>query len=236
MKLFRRFAASGRAVMVAAALMFPGSALLCQDYVLSFRLSPVISWLHPNISTLSNKGTRTGFDLSASVEKYFADHFAVTGGLSFVTSGGRLVSDVPYVFKLHSSTPVVPAGKPVIYKVQYLTVPVGLKFRTSENNLISWFGEAGFDPGIVIRGRVDIPVLDLKDEKAMTEIKFFSLGYHLTGGMNYSVGETTFLSLGVGFGNNFTDLTKDVGGQEKDKTAQRFLKFVFGINFLPSWE
>ena len=236
MFLIKRITGYRRALLILAVTIAPASLALSQDYLWSVRISPFISWLHPNINSVDNQGTRAGFDLSVSVEKYFADHFAFTGGISFINSGGRLKSDAPYAFKFHGSTPVIPAGSPVIYKIQFLSLPVGLKFKTEENNLISWFGEAGFDPEVVIRGRVDIPVLDLKDRRAMTEIKLFNIGYHLTGGVNYSLGESTSLSFGLSFVNNFLDITKDVNGQETDKTTQRFLKFVFGVNFLPSWQ
>jgi hypothetical protein len=231
-----RTTGSKKALLTFVVLCMIMAQAFSQDYRLSIRLSPLISWFRTNVSSVSNQGTRAGVDFSVSVEKYFADHFAVTGGLSFINSGGRLKSDVPYLFMLHSSTPEIPAGSPVIYKVQFLSIPIGLKFKSEENNNLSWFAEAGFDPRIVIRGRVDIPVLDLKDQRAMTEIKRFNLGYHITGGISYSLGETTSLSLGLGFANNFLDLTKDVVSQEPDKTVQRFLKFVFGVDFLPSWQ
>jgi hypothetical protein len=51
------------------------------------------------------------------------------------------------------------------------------------------------------------------------------------GGIDYSIDGSTSLILGLGFENNFFDITKDVDGQEQDRTSQRLLKFIFGINF-----
>ncbi len=97
--------------------------------------------------------------------------------------------------------------------------------------LFSYFGELGLDPKVVVRGRVDIPSIDVKGQKAMTEIRRFNIGYHFNAGIDYSIDGNISLVLGLGFENNFLDVTKDVSEQEVDRTSQKLLNFIFGINF-----
>ncbi len=119
----------------------------------------------------------------------------------------------------------------MIYRIQYISVPVGLKIKTDEIGYLTYFAEFGLDPKVVVSGKADIPSDHIKGEKAMTEIRRFNVGYHLNGGVDYSIDGNISLILGLGFENNFFDITKDIDGQKTDRTAQRFLKFIFGINF-----
>lgn len=211
-------------------LLKPGS-LNCQDLRFGIYANPLISWFGTDISEVKNEGSRAGFNFTIAAEKYFADNFAATAGLSIINSGGRLVSENPMLFRFPSYTSVVAAGNAVLYRIQYLSIPAGIKFKTNEIGLLSYFADVGFDPKMVIRGKVDIPSINIKGEKAMTEIRRFNLGFHITGGIDYSIDGSTSAILGLGFENNFLDVTKDVADQPTDRTSLKFIKFIFGVNF-----
>lgn len=217
--------------MVAAMIAFSTIMVKAQDLRFGIYVSPVISWFNTGISEVRNEGARTGFNFSVTVENYFSSNKAITGGLSIINSSGRLVSDDPTLFKFPNFTSVVAAGNPVIYRIQYLSIPVGIKLKTYEIGFLTYFTDLGLDPKIVIRGRADIPSIDIEGEKAMTEIKRFNLGYHIIGGVDYSLNGTISVILGLGFENNFLDITKDTGTQPDDRTSHKLLKFIFGINF-----
>jgi hypothetical protein len=57
------------------------------------------------------------------------------------------------------------------------------------------------------------------------------MSYHITGGVEYSLGGTTALVFGIDFDNNFLDITKDNGNQPHDKVSQKIVSFRFGVNF-----
>jgi len=59
----------------------------------------------------------------------------------------------------------------------------------------------------------------------------FNLSYHITAGIEYSLGGNTALVFGLDFDNNFLDITKDNGNQPTDKVSQKILSFRFGVNF-----
>ncbi|OFY67991.1 MAG: hypothetical protein A2Y71_02335 [Bacteroidetes bacterium RBG_13_42_15] len=65
----------------------------------------------------------------------------------------------------------------------------------------------------------------------MSEIRRFNFAYHFNGGVDYSIDGNTSLILGLGFESNIFDTTKDIDNQPKDRTSQKLLKFIFGINF-----
>ncbi len=219
------------AVLFLLFLLLPGKSMFAQDYRLGVFLNPLISWFNTDIVEVRNEGSRAGINLNLTVEKYLSDRFSVVGGMSLSGTGGRTVSRNPVMFRFPGYTSVIAANNPVIYKIRYLSIPVGIKFKTYEMGLFSYWGEFGFDPKIVVRGRVDIPSIDIDGQKAMSEIKRFNIGYHLHGGIDYSIDGSTSLVVGLGFESNMFDITKDIGDQETDRTSHKFLKFVFGVNF-----
>ena len=74
-----------------------------------------------------------------------------------------------------------------------------LKLQTNQIGYLTFFSDLGLDPKIVIGGKADIPSLNISGENAMNELNMFNLSYHITAGIEYSLGGTTALVLGLGF-------------------------------------
>ena len=148
-----------------------------------------------------------------------------------MSAGGRLVSNDTTLMEFTNFKKTVLPGQSVIYKIQYLSIPVGLKLQTNQIGYVTFFSDLGLDPKIVIGGKADIPSLDIRGEKAMNELRMFNLSYHITAGIEYSLGGTTALVFGLNFDNNFLDITKDNKDQPKDKISHKLLSFRIGVNF-----
>ena len=122
-------------------------------------------------------------------------------------------------------------GKPVVYKIQYLSFPIGLKLQTNQIGYLTFFSDLGLDPKIVVSRKADIPSLNISGENALNELRMFNLSYHITAGIEYSLGGTTAIVFGLNFDNNFLDITKDNGNQPRDKVSHKILSFRLGVNF-----
>jgi hypothetical protein len=192
---------------------------------------PVISWFSSDTHNTESKGARTGFNFGLTYNKYFTDNYAFSTGINILNAGGQIVNSVPIEMEFKNMQASVLAGEAVIYKIQYLSVPVGLKFNTNQIGYVSFFTDLGLDPKVVIGGKADIPSLEIEGENAMEELNLFNLSYHITGGIEYSIGGTTALVFGIGFDNNFLDITKDNGSQPVDKISHKIIKFHLGVNF-----
>lgn len=191
---------------------------------------PVISWFSSDTKATKNDGARAGFNFGITFNKYFAENYAFSTGISILSAGGRLTDTADIVMKFNNFSKPVPKNDPVIYKVQYLNIPVGLKFKSNQIGYIVFFSDIGIDPKIVIGGKADIPP-DIEGETAMNELRRFNLGYHIMAGVEYSLGGSTAMVLGLGFENNFLDVTKDILNQPTDKITHKILKFRIGVNF-----
>ena len=192
---------------------------------------PLISWFSTDINTVKNDGARPGFQFGVTLNQYFTPNYSFSTGISLMRTGGRLVSSDTTVLEFANSRQTVLPGNPVVYKIQYLAFPIGLKFQTNKIGYFSFFSDLGLDPKIVISRKADVPSLNITDENASKELRLFNLSYHVTAGIEYSLGGSTALVFGLNFDNNFLDITKDNGNQPSDKVSHKILSFRFGVNF-----
>jgi len=111
-------------------------------------------------------------------------------------AGGRLVSSDTTVVEFTKFKSIVLPGNPVVYN-QYLVFPLGLKLQTNQIGYVTYFTDLGLDPKIVISGRADIPSLRKLMKNAINELRMFNLSYHVTAGIEYSLGGNTALVFGL---------------------------------------
>jgi hypothetical protein len=194
-------------------------------------VDPLISWFTTDINQVKNDGSRPGFNFGLTYNRYFTPNYAFSTGISLMRAGGRVVSSDTTVMEFTNFNSTVLPGNAVTYKIQYLVIPIGLKLQTNQIGYLTFFSDLGLDPKVVINRKADIPSLGIKGENARNEIGLFNLSYHITAGIEYSIGGTTALVFGLNFDNNFLDITRDNGKQLNDKVSQKILSFRFGVNF-----
>ena len=212
-------------------LIIPKNKIHAQQRIsFGIHADPGVSWFASDITEVKNNGSRPGFNFGLTINKYFSPNYSFSSGISLRSAGGRLVSKDTTVFVLANSTSIVLPNRSVLYKIQYLVVPIGLKLQTNQIGYITFFSDVGLDPKVVIGGKADIPP-NVSDGNAMNELKLFNLSYHITAGIEYSLGGNTAMVLGLNFDNNFLDITKDNRNQLNDKISHKILSLRLGINF-----
>jgi hypothetical protein len=192
---------------------------------------PVISWFTTDVRQIRNNGARPGFNFGLTYNKYFAPNYSFTTGINLLSTSGRLISSDTTIIDISNTKSKVLPGNPVVYKIQYLTFPIGLKLQTNQIGYVTFFSDIGLVPKVVINRKLDIASLNISGENGSNEIRLFNLSYHVTAGIEYSLGGTTALVFGLDFDNNFLDITKDTGKKQADKVSQKILSFRFGVNF-----
>lgn len=198
---------------------------------------PLISWFSTDIDSVRNDGARSGFNFGLSFNYFFGPNYAISTGINLISAGGRLVSKRESQFNLSHNkdyvTTTVAANEAIVYKVQYLSVPLGLKLQTNQIGYVTFFTDLGVDPKVVIGNKVDIN--NIENQKAPEEVKNLNISYHVIAGIEYAVGGNTAVVLGVGFDNSFADLTKDLDddpfNQFIDKISHKMISIRLGVNF-----
>jgi hypothetical protein len=62
---------------------------LSQELKFAVHADPVISWMGSNESEYTVKEHRAGFDIGLNVLHYFAENYAISSGISFISAGGK---------------------------------------------------------------------------------------------------------------------------------------------------
>jgi len=200
---------------------------------------PLVSWFSSDIDSVRNDGARSGFNFGLTINYFFGPNYAISTGINLISAGGRLVSNRESQFKLSHNEDfipiMVPANEAIVYKVQYLAIPLGLKLQTNQIGYITFFTDLGVDPKVVIGHKADIPASNIENQKAPEEVKNLNMSYHVIAGIEYAVGGNTALVLGLGFDNSFADLTKDFEddpfNQYLDRISHKMISIRFGVNF-----
>ncbi len=213
-------------------LSFPVAGAVAQQRIgFGVHADPVISWFSTDISQVTNNGARPGFNFGLTYNKYFAPNYSFSTGISLLSAGGKLISSDTTILNISATRSTVMPNNTILYKLQYIAIPVGLKLQTNQIGYLTFFADLGFVPKLAINRKIDVPSLSLSRENASKELRMVNLSYHITGGVEYSLGGTTALVFGLDFDNNFLDITKDNGNQPKDKVSHKIFSFRFGVNF-----
>lgn len=220
-----------RLLYILLLIISPLQLVSAQKIGFGIHADPVISWFSTDISQIRNSGARPGFNFGLTYSKHFAPNYSFTTGINLLSTSGRLISSDTTLIDISGTKSKVLPGKPVVYKIQYLTFPIGLKLQTNQIGYVTFFSDLGLVPKVVINRKLDIPSLSMSGVNGSDEIRLFNLSYHVTAGIEYSLGGTTALVFGLDFDNNFLDITKDTGNQLVDKVSQKILSFRFGVNF-----
>jgi hypothetical protein len=213
-------------------LLVPKTRSYGQDRIaFGVHIDPVISWFSTDISKVRNNGARPGFNFGLTYNRYFAQNYSFSTGISLLSAGGKLVSKDTTIMEFTNFRSTVLPNNTIVYKLQYIAIPIGLKLQTNQIGFVTFFADLGLVPKLVINRKIDIPSLSISSENASKELRMINMSYHVTGGVEYSLGGTTALVFALDFDNNFLDITKDNTRQPNDKVSQKIFSFRFGVNF-----
>ncbi len=188
------------------------------DTRFSFILTPQISWVKSDHPDIDNKGSHFGYNFGIIMDRFFSDNYAFTTGLTINTTGGKLA----YPSVMTGET-VDFASMTQSYQLKYIEIPLGLKLRSEDMHRTNIYGRFGLSPQINIQAK------NKGGGSINGEVRLFDLGYHLGGGIEYSLGGRNALILGVLFNNGFMDVTDH--DQFDDKAILNRLVFEFGFIF-----
>ncbi len=194
---------------------------------------PLICWFSSDTKLTVNEGSRAGFNFGMTFNKYFSKNYSFSTGISLLNAGGNLHHSDTILMVFNNFTTKVNPGEVINYKIQYIDIPLGLRFESNQIGYLTFFTDIGLDPKIMVSGKIDIPSHSILKETATKEINPFTMSYHIMTGIEYSLGGNTALVIGIGYENNFIDITKDYAnqGQPSDKIAQNIVRFRLGVNF-----
>ena len=170
---------------------------------------PQVTWIIPDNGIAENAGIRGGIDAGFDMDYFFSENYAFSTGLSINNLGGKLkfTEPVPFQFQGSADPELINPGDVIIFRLQYLNVPLGLKFTTREIGYSTYYVKLGTTGHISTRSHADISSLDIEKGNLENEIGNVTFSYHFGAGIHYSLGGTTALTGGIEYKNRFVDIT-----------------------------
>jgi len=205
-----------------------------QELTFIVHADPVISWIGSNESEYTSEGAKAGFDIGLNVLHYFAENYAISSGISFISAGGRQSATEPHTMVFNNLDPqTLPAGDEMKYNLKYMNIPIGIRLQTNQVGYLTYFTDMGFDVRIMLKSTVDLPTLQIFDENAKTEVYGMNAGWHLGGGVEYELGIDASIIAGLSYGQDFFDITKDLEdvNQHDDRSGLRMFRIRLGLKF-----
>jgi len=210
------------------AALFISLNIAGQSFRFGINFDPVMSWFSPDSKPIDKDGAKLGFNGGLIIETNFQKNYIFATGINLTYLGGNLLYDSSVVMKIKDGSPVtLQPGTTVEYTLQYISIPLSLKMKTNQIGYINYYGQLGLTPQVNIKARAKSEGGLLDKDNVIEEIGIFNLSYFIGGGIEYSLGGTTALNIGVFFNNGFIDLLEN-----KDyKAAMNYFNLRVGVMF-----
>ncbi len=186
------------------------SVIFAQGLKFTVFADPKLSWMSPDLKDVSSEGSKLGVNIGLNVDNYFAKNYAFMTGISIDNTGGKLKYDFKKNIDTRSAEDsIIPTGSVLNYKLQYINIPLGLKFKTNQIGYTTFYTHLGINGGINIKATGEVDNFELNNENISDEVKLFTLGYFIGAGVEYSIAGSTAIVIGITYTNGFIDITPD---------------------------
>jgi hypothetical protein len=187
--------------------------------------------MHSDESTLGNGPIRLGLEGGLRLDYRFEKAFAFSFGISLNQTGGNIIYNKELVLDLSKGLVTLLPGTRVTYRLQYVEVPLALKFVLPEIGYQTWFAEIGLDPMFNTRAYINATDNNIEKEPYMNGINKFNLAWHTGLGLNYSLGGRLSLQFALVYKNTFLDVTSEKSLRKADNARINQIGLNVGLVF-----
>jgi opacity protein-like surface antigen len=173
------------------------------------------SWVSTDSKLVEPEGVKIGYTFGVAADFGLTDNFAITSAIQFANVGGGLKFKYG-AYKITASEVEIPeklkANTQLDFNINYINIPIGLKGKTNEIGYVTYFLKGGVTPMFRSKALADINViednLDPNDLLVNDHVKMLNFGWHLGGGIEYSLAGNTRLLLELVYTGGLMDFTK----------------------------
>ncbi len=223
-------------ILLAACIFIAvGSTTKAQNFRFGINGEVMLSWLVSDDDNVESKGMAPGFSYGLWAEYFFANNYGFTSGLRISHMGGFITyNNDGFYIRLKEDTAIGLPGTGLRYSLQYVEIPVALKFKTNEIGYFTYFGQFGFVPGILWRAKArtdNIP--GFEEYKRIYDMNFFNASLLVGLGLEYNLAGNTSLLVRFSYVGGFTDITRHKRLlQDKDNANVRINSVRLAVGFL----
>jgi hypothetical protein len=214
-------------------LLLLSASVWSQNFRLGFQASPHVSWMNSTRGDILNHETKPGVKYGLEAD------FFIAGYPRYIINSGLFVSNHSFSARDNLDTPffINKAAFDTLvtlhYRMNYIDVPLNIKLRSEQFYRMTFYGQFGLSNLFNLSASVQSSDLQLAGDAVNSgfnrAIKFYNLSMLMGGGMEYDVGGSIAINIGVQYCNGLTDVTSLNGIDEK--TILNSLRLVLGVMF-----
>lgn len=197
-----------------------------KKYDLTFIASPQVSWMTSDGKHIRNGKGFLGYAYGVEGDIFLrSDNYMIVTGMTVSTNGGSLIYNRPVQI---NGVPVR-VGTSVDFNLTALEIPLALKMRTRNFNLMRYFAQFGLTNWITIKSSETTNDEAFQEMASKHQITLFNVGLNIGLGLEYDLGRGNALTAGLIYSDGFSDLTKNPGMREN--TSLNVLRLRLGFVF-----
>ena len=194
-------------ILISFSLLLIGN-LFAQKLSGGLFVGPSMSWMSTDSKIVKTDGMKFGYNFGALVDFNLIDNFAISTGIQFNNLGGNLIYPYgapPIQPKEGNKTDTLAAEGKMKYNLNYIAIPVGFKGKTNEIGYMTYFLKAGVTPLINIK---TLGSFGENEKLMLKEINLFNVGWHIGGGIEYSLSGNTRILVEILYTGGLIDVDK----------------------------
>lgn len=186
-------------------LMLSKQRVNAQQFSFGVFADPQLSWFNSDTKRYDPNGPVVGLNIGFNADKFFAKRYAFSSGLSVNTLGGNIrLMQSAFTLKTIDSTYNIAVGDNIKFKSQYLTLPIGFKFRTNQIGYITYFANVGVSGSLRIRSYAWNETNSVDRETTKSHMEWGFASYHIGVGGEYSLGGESAILFGITWNDGLT--------------------------------
>ncbi len=193
----------------------------------SVHVDPQFAWLGSDDDSVDPAGSIFNVQFGLQMDRYFEENYAFHLGFGINNLGGNLLYKDSTSFVSKGDTLFTAPGTTMKHNLQYLDIPLGLKFKTEELGYATFFLQLGFNPMININASATSDDGSFDNENIRENIHVFNLGYHAGIGVEYRLGGSTAAIGGLRWTSGLTDVTNNDDATITTKSISIHLGILF---------
>jgi opacity protein-like surface antigen len=194
-----------------------------KKFRLGLEVCPNMGWISTDEKGIESDGSRLGFRFGLLGDVQLgsnANYFFSTG--LFLNNVGSKTK-----FSLGDSANTTVKGE---NKFQYVELPISVKLKTNEIGYMTYFGQIGFDVGVLTAAKGKAGDGDFEDASDL--VSPIRVALAVGGGLEYNFSGNTSALLGIKYSNGFTNVNKDkVDDVEQPKAKLHYFEVTVGALF-----
>lgn len=203
------------------------TSIHAQKLRFSFLANPQLTWLSGNSNSYTTEGIYMGINTGLEADIFFTENYAFSTAIQLNNVRGVVSYTDSITYTIDNDDLVLPANSEMQHRLQYLGIPLGLKFKTIEIGYSTYWINTGVTPMILLKSTVSDETETFDKTGFRDETRFFNMNIFVEGGLEYSLGGNTAIVAGLGYYSGFMDITK----RNSESLQTQSFAFILGLLF-----